>query len=234
MPLAVPPLLSSAADLDTLRAVLDLIDDPILVKDRQHRFVLVNRAGCTLLGRSDDEIVGRTDHDLQPREQADIYIANDQRVLETGQPNTNEELLTDGGGDTRTLITRKSRLRLANGQDFVLVHISDITDFRRAEAQVLFSAERDGLTGLANIASLRQELNALLAQASGEGQRTALLVLDLDRFGQINHALGRTVGDNLLVQFGRLLSQVTRPGDLIGRLGGDEFVIVQTPSGQPA
>jgi diguanylate cyclase (GGDEF)-like protein/PAS domain S-box-containing protein len=233
MPPAVPALLSSAADLDTLRAVLDLIDDPILVKDRQHRFVLVNRAGCTLLGRSGDEIVGRTDHDLQPREQADIYIANDRRVLETGQPNTNEELLTDGGGDRRTLITRKSRLRLANGQDFVLVHISDITDFRRAEAQVLFSAERDGLTGLANIASLRQELNALLAQASGEGQRTALLVLDLDRFGQINHALGRTVGDNLLVQFGRLLSQVTRPGDLIGRLGGDEFVIVQTASGQP-
>jgi diguanylate cyclase (GGDEF)-like protein/PAS domain S-box-containing protein len=233
MPLAVPTFLSSAADLDTLRAVLDLIDDPILVKNRQHRFILVNRAGCALLGRSYDDIVGRTDHDLQPRAQADIYVANDQLVFETGRPNTNEELLTDTGGDIRTLITRKSRLRLANGQDFVLAHISDITDFRRAEARVLYSAERDGLTGLANTASFRQGLNALLAQASGEGQRTAVLVLDLDRFGQINHALGRIVGDNLLVQFGRLLSQATGPSDLIARLGGDEFVIVQTTSGQP-
>src|SRR6185295_5805148 len=95
------------------------------------------------------------------------------------------------------------------------------------------NAERDGLTGLANTSSLRKGLSALLAQVSGEGQRTAVLVLDLDRFGQINHALGRIVGDNLLVQFGRLLSQAVGPGDLVARLGGDEFVIVQTTAGQP-
>jgi diguanylate cyclase (GGDEF)-like protein/PAS domain S-box-containing protein len=214
--------------------MLDLIDAPILVKDRRHRFVLVNRASCELLGRSYDEIVGRTDHDLLPREQADIYVANDRLVLATGEVNTSEELLTDSSGDTRTLITRKHRLRRADGDEFVVLHISDITDYRRAEAHVLQNAERDQLTGLGNTTSLRRRLNALNSEASDVVQRTALLVLDLDRFGQINRALGRSVGDNLLVQFGQLLRQLARPENLVARIGGDEFVIAQTAAEQPA
>ncbi len=233
VPAPLSPFMS-ATDFDTCRAMLDLIDAPILVKDRRHRFVLANRAGCELLGRSYEEIVGRTDHDLLPREQADIYVANDRVVLATGEANTSEELLTDRSGDTRTLITRKYRLRRADGDEFVVLHISDITDYRRAEAQVLCNAERDQLTGLGNTASLRQRLNALNSAASDTVQRIALLVLDLDRFGQINRALGRTVGDNLLIQFGQLLRQLVRPDNLVARIGGDEFAIAQTTAEQPA
>ena len=104
---------------------------------------------------------------------------------------------------------------------FWLAHVEDITDRRRAEALLRFQATHDELTGLANRGRLVQELAELSQTPDG----AALLLLDLDRFKNVNDSLGHDKGDELLVAIADRLRLAIRPGDLVARLGGDEFGI---------
>lgn len=72
--------------------------DPIFVKDREHRLVLVNDAECALAGRSREEMLGGTDYDFFPKEQVDIFWENDEIVLTTGKEHTNDEEITNALG----------------------------------------------------------------------------------------------------------------------------------------
>ncbi|MBS7457605.1 putative bifunctional diguanylate cyclase/phosphodiesterase [Coralloluteibacterium stylophorae] len=92
------------------------------------------------------------------------------------------------------------------------------------EARILHQAQHDGLTGLANRVRARAELERLIAEArAGEGG-CAVLVLNLDRFKEINDAFGHAFGDGVLVEVARRLGDALMPGDLVARLDGDEFL----------
>jgi diguanylate cyclase (GGDEF)-like protein len=88
-------------------------------------------------------------------------------------------------------------------------------------------ATTDDLTGLANRRHFYERLTAVLANRM-PGQTLALLLVDLNRFKEVNDALGHHVGDQLLAQIGPRLACVVRSDDLIGRLGGDEFAVLLT------
>src|SRR5262249_3129155 len=98
---------------------------------------------CTLMGHSAEELVGKTDYDFVPKAEADVFRAKDLLVLDTGETNVNEEFLSDPAGVVRTVITRKNRLVLSDGSRLVVGCITDITDFRHAEAQIRHNAEHD-------------------------------------------------------------------------------------------
>jgi diguanylate cyclase len=83
----------------------------------------------------------------------------------------------------------------------------------------------DDLTGLGNRRLLYRRLDTALAQRPA-GRAVALLIIDLDRFKEINDALGHHMGDQLLRQIGPRLASHLRPGDLLVRLGGDEFAVL--------
>jgi diguanylate cyclase (GGDEF)-like protein/PAS domain S-box-containing protein len=221
---------SLLSDLDTARGIIDAVPQPVFLKDDQHRFVTLNQTMCDLMGRPFEQLVGKTDHDFVPKDQADVFRANDQRVLDTGEVNENEELFTDGEGGLRTIVTRKKRLVLPNGARLVVGCISDITEFRRAEAQIRHNAEHDYLTGLANRALFRTRLHNAIADRSAA---CALLVVDLDGFKTVNDMLGHAAGDNLLIQAAGALTGLAGPDDLVARLGGDEFAIIQRADNQP-
>ena len=102
----------------------------------------------------------------------------------------------------------------------------DITDRKAAEAELTFSANHDPLTGLANRTMLVDEADRALAAGQRSGSTTALLMVDLDHFKNINDALGHSVGDQLLRAVARRIAASVRSVDLVARHGGDEFVVL--------
>jgi diguanylate cyclase len=84
----------------------------------------------------------------------------------------------------------------------------------------------DALTGLPNRTLLRDRIGQAIRQADRELVPAALLLIDLDRFKEINDTLGHDLGDQLLVQVGRRLSATLRQVDTVARLGGDEFAVL--------
>ncbi len=99
----------------------------------------------------------------------------------------------------------------------------------RMAEQRLVAAATDELTGLPNRRALYAEGHARLAEPGG--RRQALLMLDLDRFKEVNDSLGHRAGDQLLIQVGARLQENLRGDDMLARLGGDEFAVLLDDSG---
>jgi diguanylate cyclase (GGDEF)-like protein len=101
--------------------------------------------------------------------------------------------------------------------------IVDITERQRTELMIRHQARHDALTGLPNRAVLRDRLDEALAQREPD---VAVLGLDLDRFKEVNDALGHDRGDELLQHVGTRLTAVVGNQGTVARTGGDEFVII--------
>jgi diguanylate cyclase (GGDEF)-like protein len=96
-------------------------------------------------------------------------------------------------------------------------------------AETRTQALTDELTGLANRRSLVAALGAHAKHIDPDDSSLALMLIDLDRFKEINDSLGHDIGDELLRQLARRLERYIRPGDQLSRLGGDEFAILLAP-----
>ncbi len=104
--------------------------------------------------------------------------------------------------------------------------IEDITEQKHAEEQLRHQAFHDALTGLPNRVLLHDRLERSVESSRREGFETAVLLMDLDRFKDINDSLGHSTGDRLLKLVAQRLNGVVRRSDTVARLGGDEFVVV--------
>jgi len=87
-------------------------------------------------------------------------------------------------------------------------------------------ASQDSLTGLANRRRFEEDLAAAMARSRRDGSRGALLMLDLDRFKQVNDSDGHPAGDKLIKEIAEVLRRRTRASDSLARLGGDEFAVI--------
>jgi diguanylate cyclase (GGDEF)-like protein len=92
--------------------------------------------------------------------------------------------------------------------------------------QLHSAATTDGLTGLYNRRAVEQRLEAEISRATRHQLTTTIVLLDLDRFKQVNDSLGHAGGDRLLVLIADILRQQCRTLDAVGRLGGDEFLVI--------
>ncbi len=149
---------------DYLDKIINSIGDPIFVKDREHRYILVNDAHCRLAGHSRDEIIGKTSHDLFQKEQADVFWQMDEEVFEYGFENVNEEMITDAYGIVHTVITRKTSHTDKLGNKFLVGIARDITERKRMENELLQSRDELERRVLERTAEL-EEANAALKDA---------------------------------------------------------------------
>lgn len=126
-------------------------------------------------------------------------------------------------------MTDRGRLisRTSGGQPWIMrgTHI-DITDKKQAEAVIWQQANFDSLTQLPNRHYFQQQIKDALAVATNAQQRLTLLLLDLDRFKEVNDTLGHRRGDELLSEVGQRIRQCVPQPATVARLGGDEFAII--------
>lgn len=102
----------------------------------------------------------------------------------------------------------------------------DMTETKRQQEALSHQAQHDALTGLPNKLLFMDRLRMALARRSQHVEKVAILFLDLDNFKHVNDALGHKVGDEMLVELSKRLSQQLRPEDTLARLGGDEFLLL--------
>jgi len=128
-------------------------------------------------------------------------------------------------GDVRDVEVHAS-LSKSGDRQLVYAIVHDVTERQKADVALAHQALHDGLTGLANRTLLHTRLQLALAAAPDAERPVALLLLDLDRFKEVNDTLGHQVGDILLQQIGQRLRSAVRTADLVARLGGDEFAVL--------
>jgi diguanylate cyclase (GGDEF)-like protein/PAS domain S-box-containing protein len=105
--------------------------------------------------------------------------------------------------------------------------LTDVTQFKTAEERLLHDAVHDNLTGLPNRELFLDRLKAALSFANADPTiRPAVLVIDLDRFKQVNDSVGIAVGDSILLTLARRLGRLLKPQDTVARLGGDQFGVL--------
>jgi diguanylate cyclase (GGDEF)-like protein/PAS domain S-box-containing protein len=209
--------------------IINSLIDSVIVVDRDGRICMLNTATCELLGYTEAELIG-----------APIAQVLDDDNLQIGQGVTGGELLAPGlrlhgercyrtrDGDAVPVLLSASCIEGENGEvEGYLCVARDITDRKQAEQTLAHQAAHDPLTGLPNRARLQERLRSELASAATQAspQPFALLLIDLDRFKEVNDTFGHGAGDQLLQHVATSLTSVLRGSDVVARLGGDEFAV---------
>ncbi|HEX2527361.1 MAG TPA: diguanylate cyclase [Geminicoccus sp.] len=109
----------------------------------------------------------------------------------------------------------------------ILVLLEDTTEQVEAVGKLHYMAFHDPLTGLLNRAMFNERLDHAMKRAARSGEQIAVMLIDLDRFKQVNDTLGHEAGDLLLQEVARRLLGAARKADSCARLGGDEFALIQ-------
>ncbi|WP_085655970.1 EAL domain-containing protein [Pseudomonas sp. B11(2017)] len=171
---------------------------------------------------------------IHPDDRAKVDAAM-ARVLDRDASGASIEFrLRTGQGDWRWVENRYIPVRDAAGRLLEVEGIIlDITERRQAEEKMALLARTDGLTGLANRATLIERLHQAFAAARRGAMPFAVFYLDLDHFKRINDTLGHPVGDLLLQEVAQRIKASVRENDVIARLGGDEFAILQLEVSDP-
>jgi diguanylate cyclase (GGDEF)-like protein len=139
-------------------------------------------------------------------------------------------LETDEGPIPVEVIARNTE---AEGAVRRIFAIRDLRERRAAEQRILFLAHYDTLTGLPNRSSFQDRLENDIAAMRARSGELALMIVDLDRFKEINDVHGHAAGDELLKATAARITALLSHSEFAARLGGDEFVIVQTGRDQP-
>ncbi len=192
------------------------------------RWVRVNHKLCDILGYPEAELLRRTFVELTHPEHRQQDLDSRRRLVAGELPYFSMEkrcIRKDGRVIWVNLTMSLVREPCGTPKYFITV-TEDITRRKDAEAQLVYLANHDALTGLANRTLLQDRLAQNFAFASRTGASVAVLFLDLDRFKNINDSLGHDTGDRFLLAIANRLASCVRTGDTVARLGGDEFVLV--------
>lgn len=195
--------------------------------DRDRRVIYWNEASTTLYGYTADEASGRLLEDLIiPDEMREGMIEAHRAWVEEGKEIPAEEIeLEHHSGERVPVFSHHVMLGEHTDSPLMFCVDVDLSDQKRAHRDLAFVTHFDTLTHLPNRNAFETELEGALESCLRRHAGLALIYLDVDRFSEINDALGYEQGDRLLVELARRLGQEQRLTDLISRVSTDEFVL---------
>ena len=210
-----------------LDTALENMSQGLCMFDADGNMTLFNERYAKMMGLSAAWLKGRSLLDLFKRRKASGEFVGDPEgffarvVTDAREGKFNTRIMQTSGGRALRVVDQPMR-----GGGWVAT-FEDVTEWRKAQAQISYMAHHDALTGLANRTQLVKKLEKVLAVLPLKGGSVAVHFIDLDRFKKVNDTLGHEGGDFLLKTAAERLRSVTRVNDVVARLGGDEFVVVQ-------
>jgi len=207
--------------------VFENTHEGVIITDANEQILRVNRAFCEITGYAESEMRGQTPRLFQSDRQNPKFYAAMWASIRDADHWQGEIWNRRKNDEIYPALISISAVRNETGAVTQYVGIlADLSAIKDSEAQLDFLAHYDPLTRLPNRRLLSTRLQHSLAAAHREGGSLALLMLDLDRFKDVNDSYGHPAGDELLQQVAARLTGRLRGIDTVARLGGDEFAVL--------
>jgi len=164
--------MTGGGKLELLIEVLNLLPNPVSVKNANHDWVEVNDAFCRFVGLPREDLIGQPDREVFPNEQADIFREIDDRVLETRTQIVTTEQISNAAGDLRWVESSTSFFQDAAGSAFIVSILTDVTELKKQEAELedarktALNASKSKTEFLANMShEIRTPMNGVLGMS---------------------------------------------------------------------
>ncbi|KTG17863.1 MULTISPECIES: PAS domain S-box protein [unclassified Guyparkeria] len=201
--------------------------EAILITDLEARIVDVNAAFTEMTGWRRDEVIGHTPKFLQSGRQDNRFYQQMRDRLRTVGYWSGELWNRHKNGELFAERLTVSLVRDAGGQPRNYIALAtDITDIKTYQSELEHRASHDPLTGLPNRVLMADRLRQEMARVRRRGGMLAVAFLDLDGFKGVNDQYGHDMGDKLLIEMARDLSEQLRETDTLARISGDEFLVL--------
>jgi diguanylate cyclase (GGDEF)-like protein/PAS domain S-box-containing protein len=208
-------------------AIIEATHDGIILTDLCARIISVNGAFTRITGYTLDEVRGQTPRILSSGKHDRPFFQALWRLLSEQGSWQGEIWNRRKNGEIYPEWLTLNTVSDPNGTPTHYVGIfTDISHLRQTEDQLDFLYHHDALTALPNRVLMLSRLEHAIEVALPKKQKIAVLIVDLDRFKNINDSLGHPVGDELLILVGQRLLTALPEGSSLGRLGGDEFMLL--------
>ena len=207
--------------------VVDNTMEGVVVTDAHSRILSVNAAFTRLLGYTEEELLGKTPRVFKSgRHDKAFYEAMWSALTETGYWQ-GEIWNRRKNGEIFPEHMSLSAVRDPAGEiTHYVCMFTDISEEKARQRQLEYLAHNDPLTGLSNRTWFGHQLELAVQEAQGSGEHIAVLLLNLDRFKDVNDSYGHATGDEVLKHIARQVQSALRPGDVLGRMAGDELAVV--------
>jgi diguanylate cyclase (GGDEF)-like protein/PAS domain S-box-containing protein len=207
--------------------VFESTREGVMITNADKYILMVNRAFTEMLGYTEAEVLGKSTDMLQSRRHDKEFFRRMWTEIKTIGHWQGEVWNRRKSGDEFPQLLSISTVKDNEGKVSQYVSVfTDISKIKETEAELEFLAHHDPLTRLPNRRLLLSRLRHGIEVIKREGGMFALLMLDLDRFKDVNDSFGHATGDELLQQVADRLTKRLRTVDTLTRLGGDEFTVL--------
>jgi len=215
-------------------AVFESTREGVMITDAQRRITMVNKAFSNITGYDNRDVIGHSPSILSSgRHNADFYREMWANIATTDHWQ-GEIWNRRKSGEVYPELLSISTVRDGKGEISHYVGVfADISKLKASEMELEFLAHHDPLTKLPNRMLFLSRLQHNIEKARRQANNMAVLMLDLDRFKDVNDSFGHLAGDDLLQMVAERLTTRLRTSDTICRLGGDEFVVLLEEVSQP-
>ena len=217
-----------SATFAEIEDMLKQLPSNIYLKDSMGRYVFATHYWHHLSEADDHKwsIRGKTDIDIRKdKENARLAFEADQRIIKTGE-GTNYIIEEKSDGKTEYLELIKRPVFDSNGNvSGIIGLINDVTEQQLLKMELEERSKLDRLTGLYNKATCEDMIRTSLQKAN-ENETFALMLIDADKFKNINDTYGHLIGDDVLKKTANTITSSVRHGDIVGRYGGEEFIVL--------